>query len=49
VKNKEYKNGDWKGVLRKTVICARKWQCVLIIAGRVGDEILHGDCVAVKL
>jgi hypothetical protein len=48
IKNKEYKNGDWKGVLRKIVIRARKWQCMLILAGCVGNEILHGDFVPVK-
>jgi hypothetical protein len=40
VKNKEYKNGDWKRVLRKTVIRARNWQFMLILAGCVGCEIL---------
>jgi len=40
VKNKEYKNGDWKGVLRKTVIRALNWQFMLIVAGCVGCEIL---------
>jgi hypothetical protein len=43
MKNTEYKNGNWKGVLRKTAICARKWQCMLILAGHVGNVILHGD------
>jgi len=40
VKNKEYKNGDWKRVLRKTVIRARNLQFMLILAGCVGYEIL---------
>jgi hypothetical protein len=44
----KYENLDWKGVLRKTVICARKWQCMLILAGRIGNEILHGNFVPLK-